>query len=154
MQLGAEFRGFELSVMFQGAARSSVYMVGDLGWDNSWGNYFDSHVNRWTYETASTATYPRFLQKSNANNQNYYLSDFWLLNGDYLRLKNIQAGYTLPPSLLKKAFVKTVRLYANAYNLLTWDKVKRVDPESDPNENSGQFYPQQRIINFGLSITF
>lgn len=154
MQLGAGFRGIDISVMFQGAARSSVYMVGDLGWDNSWGNYFDTHINRWTYETASTATYPRFLQKSNSNNQNYYLSDFWLLDGDYLRLKNIQLGYTLPRNLLRRGLVESVRLYANAFNLYTWDKVKRVDPESDPNANSGQFYPQQRIMNFGLNITF
>lgn len=154
LQLGGGFKGFDVSVMFQGAARSSVYMVGDLGWDNSWGNYFDTHVNRWTPETAATATYPRFLQKADGNNQNYYLSDFWLLDGDYLRLKNVQIGYTIPKTLLKKGPVQSARLYANAFNLITWDKVKRVDPESDPERNNGQFYPQQRIMNLGLNVTF
>ena len=154
LQLGGGFKGFDISIMFQGAARSSVYMVGDLGWDNSWGNYFDTHINRWTPETASTATYPRFLQKADSNNQNYYLSDFWLLDGDYLRLKNVQIGYDLPKALLKKGPVQSVRLYANAFNLVTWDKVKRVDPESNPERNNGQFYPQQRIMNLGLNVTF
>ncbi len=96
LQFGFDYKGVDFSAMFQGAARNSVYMVGDLGWDNSWGNYYDSHINRWTPETAATATYPRFLQKSNGNDQNYFLSDFWLLNGDYIRLKNVQLGYSLP----------------------------------------------------------
>ncbi len=154
LQLGCDYKGFDISVMFQGAARSSVYMVGDLGWDNSWGNYYDNHINRWTPETAATATYPRFLQKSDGNNQNYYLSDFWLLDGDYLRLKNVQLGYSLPKVLLKNSPIESVRFYANAFNLVTWDKVKRVDPESNPDRNNGQFYPQQRIMNFGVSVTF
>jgi hypothetical protein len=47
-----------------------------------------------------------------------------------------------------------VRFYANAYNLITWDQVKRIDPESNPDQNNGQFYPQQRIINFGLNVGF
>jgi hypothetical protein len=140
--------------MFQGAARSSVYMVGDLGWDNSWGNYYGTHINRWTPETAATATYPRFLQKADGNNQNYFASDFWLIDGDYLRLKNVQLGYSLPKSLLKQTPVESVRFYTNAFNLVTWDKVKRVDPESDPERNNGQFYPQQKIINFGVNVTF
>ncbi len=154
LQLGCGYKGFDISVMFQGAARSSVYMVGDLGWDNSWGNYYDNHINRWTPETATTATYPRFQQKSDGNNQNYYASDFWLINGDYLRLKNIQLGYSLPKALLRNTPLQFVRFYANAFNLLTWDKVKRVDPESNPDRNNGQFYPQQRIMNFGVNVTF
>jgi len=154
LSAGLGYKGFDLNVLFQGAARSSVYMVSDLGWDNSWGNYYEEHIQRWTPETAATATYPRFLQKSDGNHQNYFLSDFWLRDGAYLRLKNIQAGYTFGKSMLKRLPVSSVRLYANAFNLLTWDKVKRVDPESNPDRNSGQFYPQQRVINFGLNVNF
>ncbi len=154
LQLGFDFKGFDFSVMFQGAAHNSVYMVGDLGWDNSWGNYYDSHVPHWTPETAATASYPRFLQKAIGTNQNYYLSDYWLIDGDYLRLKNVQVGYSLPKSVLKHTPVQSVRFYSNAFNLVTWDKVKRVDPESNPDSNNGFFYPQQKIINFGMNVTF
>ena len=153
-QMGFNYKNFDLSIMLQGAARSSVYMTGDLGWDNAFGNYYDTNVNRWTPETAATATYPRFLQKSDGNNQNYYLSDFWLVDGDYLRLKNIQVGYNLPKTILKKTPLSSVRIYANAFNLVTWDKVKKVDPESNPSSNNGYFYPQQKIINFGVNVTF
>ncbi|WP_018630172.1 SusC/RagA family TonB-linked outer membrane protein [Niabella aurantiaca] len=151
---GIGYKGFDLNVLFQGAARSSVYMAGDLGWDNSWGNYYAEHANRWTPETAAAATYPRFLQKAEASHQNYFLSDFWLRNGDYLRVKNLQIGYTVGKKLLSRTPVSSVRLYANAFNLFTWDKVKRVDPESSPERNTGQFYPQQRIVNFGLNVNF
>lgn len=154
LSTGITYKDLSLSVLFQGAARSSVYMAGDVGWDNSWGNYFEEHINRWTPETAATATYPRFLQKSDGNHQNYYLSDYWLRDGKYLRLKNVQLAYALPKSLLGRTPLNTVRIFANAFNLFTWDEVKRIDPESNPNRNVGQFYPQQRIINFGLTIGF
>lgn len=151
---GVTFKNISLDILFQGASRSSVWMVGDLGWDNSWGNYFSEHRGRWTPETAATATYPRFLQKADGGHQNYQLSDFWLRSGRYLRLKNVQLGYSIPKKALAKLPIENIRFYANAYNLITWDEVKRIDPESDPNRNDGQFYPQQRIINFGLNVGF
>jgi TonB-linked SusC/RagA family outer membrane protein len=154
LQLGMQYKGFDMSVLFQGADRSSVWLAGDVGWDNNWGNYYDTHIGRWTPETAHSATYPAFLQKATANHQNYFLSDFWLLDGTYLRLKNVQVGYRLPQAFLRNTPVQSVRFYANAYNLLTWDKVQRVDPESNPERNVGQFYPQQRIMNFGVNVTF
>lgn len=154
LSTGISYKGFDLSVLFQAASHSSVYMAGDLGWDNTWGNYFEEHHNRWTPETAAAATYPRFLQKADGNHQNYFLSDFWLKDGKYLRLKNIQLGYTIPRQVIRDTPMNTIYLYANAYNLFTWDNVKRVDPESDPNRNIGYFYPQQNIINFGVKINF
>ncbi|MFT3902195.1 MAG: TonB-dependent receptor [Niabella sp.] len=154
LSAGASYKGIDISFLFQGAARSSVYMTSDVGWDNSWGNYFEEHINRWTPETALTATYPRFLQKSDGNNQNYYLSDFWLKDGRYLRLKNVQVGYSIPKRIYGRLPLTSVRFFANAFNLLTWDKVKRIDPESNPDRNIGQFYPQQRIVNFGVNVGF
>jgi len=154
LQFGFGYKGFDISIMFQGAARSSVYMNGDLGWDNSWGNYYTEHINRWLPETAATATYPRFLQKSDGNNQNYFLSDFWLVDGDYLRLKNLQLGYSLPKRIFRNTPIESIRFYSNAFNLITWDKVKKIDPESNPDGNNGFFYPQQRIMNFGMNVTF
>lgn len=151
---GISFKNLSLSALLQGASRSSVYMVGDLGWDNSWGNFYEEHWNRWTPETAASASYPRFLQKSDGNHQNYFRSDYWLRNGNYLRLKNVQIAYTFPKKALGHLPMDNIRLFANAFNLYTWDKVKRVDPEANPDGNNGQFYPQQRIINFGLNVGF
>ena len=71
-----------------------------------------------------------------------------------LRLKNVQLGYTFTKKVLGNLPVENLRIFANAFNLFTWDEVKRVDPEADPDRNNGYFYPQQRIINFGLNVGF
>lgn len=154
LQAGAGYKGFELSVMFQGAARSSVYLYQDLGWDNMTGNYFEEHRNRWTPETAASAGYPRFLQGSKDSHPNYFLSDFWLKNGAYLRLKNVMLSYTFPKKLLKKTPFDSVMLFASGFNLVTWDNVKKVDPEAAPGSNAGYFYPQQRQYNLGINVAF
>ncbi|MCS2967953.1 hypothetical protein NXW94_23115 [Bacteroides ovatus] len=150
---GLNWKGIDFSILLQGAARSSIYLQQDIAWDNFWGNYYEEHIGRWTPETAATATYPRFTKAATAAHPNYYKSDYWLKDSKYLRLKNIQLGYTIPRKLLKKFGVRSLRVYANAYNLFTWDNVKKVDPESSNNSN-GQFYPQQKVINFGINLNF
>jgi hypothetical protein len=81
-----------------------------------------------------------------------YNSTFWLYDASFLRLKNIELGYTLPENLLSSIKIQQVRVYVNAFNLLTFTKLKDVDPEG--NNGSGQFYPQQKIINFGINVQF
>lgn len=154
LQLGVSYKGFDVSVMFQGAARNSVYLYQDLGWDNMTGNFYEEHINRWTPETAATATYPRFLQGSKATHQNYYLSDFWLKDGKYLRLKNVMISYTFDKKMLRKTPFSSLKIFATGYNLATWDKLKKVDPEVAPNSNNGYFYPQQRQYNMGINVSF
>ena len=153
LQAGISWKGLDVSVLFQGAAHASVYLTGDIAWDNNFGNYYEEHLTRWTPETAATATYPRFMQNALSTHQNYYKSDYWVYDGGYLRLKNVQIGYTLPKKWFRKAGISTVRVYANGYNWCTWDNLKKVDPES-PAGTNGYFYPQQKIINFGLNISF
>ncbi len=155
LSTGIVWKDFDLNVLFQGAAHASVYLMGDVAWDNTWGNYYEEHINRWTPETAETASYPRFVKSAdpNAPHFNYKLSDYWLRDASYLRLKNVQLGYTLPDKIKKRLKVGSIRLYANAFNLYTWDSLKKVDPES-PNGTNGFFYPQQKVINFGLDLKF
>ncbi|MBQ7195078.1 MAG: TonB-dependent receptor [Bacteroidales bacterium] len=149
---GFNWKGIDFSILFQGATRSTIRIYGDLGYDNIWGNYYSEHRNRWTPETAATATYPRLYRKSMETLSNYFASDFWLYDGSYLRLKNVQIGYTFPKKVSNKLRINNLRVYANGYNLMTWDHVGKVDPES-PNTN-GYFYPQQIIYNCGLSFNF
>lgn len=153
LNLGLAYKGFELNVMLQGAARYSVFLKGDVGWDNSWGNYYEEHINRWTPETAATASYPRFGQGANGELQNYYDSDFWLKDGKFLRLKNVMLSYTFNKKWLAKTPFNSVMVFVNGYNLATWDKLKKLDPEVPPGTN-GQFYPQQKQYNAGVNVTF
>ncbi len=79
-------------------------------------------------------------------------NDYWLRSSDYIRLKNLEIGYTLPSTLVSKIGMSQFRVYFNGLNLFTIDKLKVFDPEAD--NSTGYYYPQQKIINFGLAATF
>ena len=103
----------------------------------------------WTPENRN-AKYPRLSTDARLNGGKY--SDWWVKNGTYIRLKNAQIGYTLPTELTRKVGIEKVRAYVSGSNLFTLTGVKYFDPEM-PNVNQG-YYPQQRVYEFGLNITF
>lgn len=116
----------------------------------------DMFMDRWhrqdPYDPTSPwvpGKYPATFPGGSPNNQK--TSDFWIKDASYVRLKNIQLGYTFKGAMLESIGVKKLRVYLNGFNLITWDKVKYLDPEN--NNNRGLYYPQQRIINFGLNAT-
>ena len=95
-------------------------------------------------KTNLTATYPRL------GNKNGVSSDFWEYSGNYLKLKNIQIGYTLPQYITRKVKIEKVRLYASADNLKTWTKFPGMDPEI----GTSITYPLMKQCAFGLQLTF
>jgi TonB-dependent starch-binding outer membrane protein SusC len=148
MNLSASWRGFDLAVLFQGALGARQYV--SAGESGNIGNYLlDIYENRWTIDNPSNL-HPRI-----ANRSDQYFSSgntYWFRKTDYVRLKNLEIGYTLPSTMSRKAGLSNLRVYVNGLNLLTWDKLKVYDPES--NSATGQYYPQARIISTGLSVTF
>ncbi|HOA38301.1 MAG TPA: SusC/RagA family TonB-linked outer membrane protein, partial [Flavihumibacter sp.] len=109
--------------------------------------------HRWTFD-APSSQYPRTASRNNTyfTGGGAAFNDYWLRKSDYFRLKNFEIGYTLPAQLLKKVAINNFRVYANGVNLITWDKMKIFDPEAT--SGGGQYYPQSRIINFGVNVTF
>jgi hypothetical protein len=89
---------------------------------------------------------------SSSVNGGGFPSNFWLNNASFIRLKNVELGYTVNSGVLTRAKISSLRIYANAFNLFTITKVKDYDPEGT--SGSGQFYPQQRIVNLGLDLRF
>ena len=161
--LSAQYKGFDVSALVQGAAGGVRYISTESG---EIGNFLQSFAaNRWTPQNPD-ASGPRTFNRSNeywVARQNTY----WLHKTDYVRLKNIEIGYNLPASVLRRAGIQNLRVYVNAYNILTFcPGLKDFDPElTTTNGNSGsatesnvttsgQSYPLQKIINAGLSITF
>jgi hypothetical protein len=71
---------------------------------------------------------------------------------DYIRFKNFEVGYNVPTSLLSRVGLSNARIYANGINLITWDELGVFDPEAIT--GNGQYYPQARVLNFGVSVTF
>lgn len=112
-------------------------------------------MDRWHGEGTSN-TMPRYTFTN--DNDNYRISDLYVKNGNYLRIKNIQLGYTLPKDLTQKVFIQRLRLYVAAENLLTITSYKGLDPELGGGEQSNGidrgYYPQARTFTVGLNLAF
>jgi hypothetical protein len=144
----ASYGAFDLNILFQGSAGAKQYVSpGEMG---NIGNYLLSmYTDRWTVQNPSSI-HPRI-----ANRSDQYFSggnDYWFRNTDYIRLKNVEIGYALPEKIVKKAGITSFRVYLNGLNLFTISDFDAFDPESS--SATGQFYPQQRVINGGLTVTF
>ncbi|MGD0754394.1 MAG: TonB-dependent receptor [Bacteroidales bacterium] len=142
------YKHFDLSILFQGASGAIAYLNPESG---DIGNYYEAWVkNRWTPENTD-ATWPRVFNRSNEYwSPGANRSTFWEFSTDYIRLKSMEIGYTLPGSLLKKIGVEKLRVYFSGQNLLTLSKIKEIDPEED----QGTSYPLQRVVNLGVTLTF
>lgn len=151
--LSLQYRGFDCSALIQGAA-GGVQSVG-LTESGDIGNFLEwSYLNRWTIDKPSSE-FPRLSNRG----QTYYTdlniagrNTYWIRNNNYIRLKNVELGYTISPEIIKKAGLSALRVYVNGLNLFTLDKIKIWDPEST--NSSAQYYPQARVINAGIKATF
>lgn len=144
---GVQYKNFDLTVLFQGAAGAQLFLQTESG---TIGNFLQySYDHRWTVDNPSTKD-PRTVDR---NNQ-YFSSGntYWLLNTNYIRLKNAELGYTLPVALTSKVGISNLRIYVNGLNLLTFSNQKIFDPEAT--SSSGQYYIQGKIMNMGVSVKF
>ncbi|HYC87318.1 MAG TPA: TonB-dependent receptor [Chryseosolibacter sp.] len=146
-----QYLNFDMSFLFQGASGGLLRFGTESG---DIGNYLKySYDNRWTVDNPSSS-HPRLATRGDTyyTGGNFGMNTYNLFNTNYLRLKNIEVGYNLPSSIMEKASISGLRIYVNAQNLVTWDKFKIWDPESV--SGSGQYYPQARVINTGVRLTF
>lgn len=156
------FKGFDFSMFFQGLARESFWMnvtdefnakkniYGTAPFVNSTQllkAYSDSH---WSEDDRDIyALYPRFSAYHSTNNS--AISTWWMRDGSFLRLKQLEFGYTMPRNLTHKLHIDNLRFYFQGNNLLCWSKFKLWDPEL---ASMGLNYPIQKTFNIGLTVTF
>lgn len=147
------YKGFDMSFFLQGVAKANGYING-VGMHTFQANGAfpqEVHRDRWTPENTG-AWYPRFTYLD-TRNTTARISDYWLQDAAYLRLKNVQLGYTLPQALSKKWRAERLRLFASAENLFTKsDFYYGYDPETA--SSSGGAYPQIKTITFGINLIF
>ena len=164
LNMSGEYKGFDLTVFFQGAAGHDIYVSGDIldpFIQQGLGNGLAIMTDRWHREDP-TDPYSKWISgympaarvAGVADNRS---GNSWSLhNASYLRLKTLELGYTLPKALTKKAAIDRVRFYINCNNLLTFTNrdglMKNVDPES--NSSGVRYYPQMKTYNFGVNVTF
>ncbi|MEA4983136.1 MAG: SusC/RagA family TonB-linked outer membrane protein [Paludibacter sp.] len=159
LNLGFEYCGFDFSVLFQGVYNRDLYlgdpvlMAGFQTIGQAYGQAYEHMMNRWTPETAATATFPRLTAGGNPynTNPNYLATSLWVRSGNYIRLKNLSIGYTLPEAFSRSFLggVK-VKVFVAGQNLLTQSACNLVDPEVTNFTNS----PLLRGFNTGINIKF
>lgn len=152
--IGASYKGFDLAVLLQGVGKANGYVNGPgvlpfnvggaLG-----GTIREENKDRWTPDNP-TAKYPRLAFGESNNEQ---ASTFWLKDASYLRIKNVQIGYTLPANVIKKLSISRLRVFANGSNVASFDRfLSGYDVEAPV--GPGNIYPQVKLYSFGLEVTF
>ena len=153
LTLNLAWRGIDLSMLWQGTIGNDVYAATRRN-DISKTNLPAYMLNRWTGEGTSDK-YPRFVLGDSVNWQS---SDLMVYDGSYLRLKNIQLGYTLPEHITRRIFISKLRVFVAAENLLTLTKYHGYDPEISSGGTSLGIdygvYPQARTFSFGVNVAF
>ena len=153
LNFNADWRGFDFNMFLQGVAGADIFDA-TYRTDVTAGNYPTYMLNRWTGEGTSNK-YPILRA---GDNTNWQVSDLYIVDGSYLRLKNISLGYTLPRNLTRQISIERLRFFVMAENLVTWTKYWGFDPEiSSGGKSLGidkGVYPQARIWTVGLNLTF
>lgn len=154
--IGFTYRGFNINALLQSAINFNVRIGHQLisPWN---GNLQKFHLNRWTPETAETATFPVMITDFVGSYMGAdQASTFWVIPGDYLRLRSLELGYQLPTSWVTKLGLGSTRVYANGYNLFSWSETfKRFQYDPEVAQGlSASVYPQQAIYNIGINVSF
>ncbi|WP_073068326.1 hypothetical protein [Fodinibius roseus] len=152
--LGANFKGFDIEAFFQGVEGIDTYPTRNLAYpvDNGAG-ITQEQLDYWTPENTDAA-YPRIGLPFRGTRANYQLSTFWLQDASFLRLKNLQIGYTLPASMIDKLNMRNLRVYLNGQNLFTLTDFTLFDPEKNITQTNLYGYPTVAIYSVGLNIEF
>ena len=154
INIGVNYRAFDLSMLWQGAFDYERYMTGEA----SQAFYNNGTMTKWQMEQRWTpenpnGTYPRLYDNS-ASSPDVITNSFWCEDASYVRLKNLTFGYTLPSAITQKAGINKVRVYFNGENLLTFSSIfkKGIDPEAPAGR--GAYYANVRKLSLGLKVTF
>lgn len=145
------YKNFDLNILFQGATGALLRVQTESG---DIGNFLKySYDNRWSIDNPSSV-HPRLASRGDTyfTGGNYGMNTYYLFSKDYIRLKNIELGYTIPAKYLEKVKLSNARIFVNGLNVFTVDKLGVYDPEATA--QSGVFYPQSRVINTGVSVSF
>ena len=157
IDLGFEWKGLEVTAFIQGAYNRDLYnsdrtlLEGFQVIGQSYGQAYTNLLNRWTPETAETATYPRLTAGGNMYNYgNNWNSSLFVQNGNYIRLKNATVSYKLPENFCRNYVGGLrVKIFVQGQNLLTWSRTRLQDPEV-----TFTSYPLQRTITTGINLNF
>ena len=157
--LGGDWKGLDFSVLFQGAAHVSLQY--SRMYTRGFGENFAAPrtlLNSWSqerYDAGLPIEYPHLSVGDEVQKHNYQSSTFWTRDASYLRLKNIEVGYTVDTRKMRLAGLSSARIFVNGNNIYTWSHMlKGVDPEAAQQATNYDSYPITKTFNIGLTLTF
>lgn len=149
LRVNCEYRNFDLTMLLQGAGMVKGVTAGEISQAfMNGGKVTEEWLDRWTPENVN-ASYPRLTLSGSS--RNYMTSSFWVQNASYLKMRNLQIGYTIPKNILSHLGVSNLRLYCSIDNLFTISKFKGLDPEMVTTQT---MYPLTRNYSFGINLSF
>lgn len=163
MSTGLNYKGFSLNTDWAGGTMQSYYRIFELAIPfqaihNSPEYIFNDRWHRADLYNPNSewipGRYPAIRRNGSGSHRNYTAnSDFWITNVNYLRLKNLELGYTFPKKWMNKARVSNLRVYANGTNLLSFDNVKDIEIDPEITFSNGLVYPVTKLYTFGINLT-
>lgn len=149
VRFAADYKNFDLSVLLQGIGQKNIFITDYIVRPLQESSMFDHQLDYWRADNPG-AKYPRILNKEDGAH-NYQMSDYWKQNAGYLRVKNLQIGYTFGKRMMGNSGFDSIRLYFSANNLFTISNItKGIDPET----SNSLTYPFARTYSFGLNVQF
>jgi TonB-dependent starch-binding outer membrane protein SusC len=167
--INLEYKGFDLNCFLQGSYGNDIFNNNKSGWYNSNG------LGNWVKDAQNAYRSPVYDEEGNmidpgnttsnqfrlygSTSDNYRMSDWYVEDGSYLRLKSVQIGYTLPETFTQKFKIEKLKIYVGGKNLITWTKYSGLDPEMGGNDPTyfgvdGGSYPQPKMYNAGINVSF
>ena len=154
ININLSYKNLDVSALFQGIGKRDVLLQQNV----TWAFYNAGKITKWQAAdywapNNQEASYPRLTQTTSHNN--FKASDYWMYNGSYLRLRNLQIAYTFPSQLIDKIGIKNLKVFATGQNLVTLfdDMPPGVDPNV-PSSTTGSYYPVNRVFSGGIEIDF
>lgn len=154
ISLEVDWNNFDFSAFLQGVGYRKTFIgrpVQPFGGDLE--TALKDHLDRWHLDDDGTTWIPGEYPKTRIKSFNNGFSSFWLQNAAYLRMKNLQVGYSIPPPMLNKMKIERLRFYMSGENLFTLTNIHGFDPEA-PDSGNVNFYPLSRLVNFGVNLVF
>ena len=152
---GAGWKGFDFSFYLYGVGKRDIWLLNDFTWpyNAEFNTIYASTLDYWT-PTNTDAYYPRIYDRARGNTAaNKRVQTKYLMNGAFLRIKNVTLSYSLPQSLISRAKLSQVQVFVSGENLHTFDQLPTgLDPEYDSNKGNGAFYPFMKMVSFGVNV--
>jgi hypothetical protein len=152
LNLGCAYKGFDFNILLNGVANRSVFISNNVFWGLQDNNNITNEVAENSWGVSSEPSYPRLTTQ--VNTHNYQASSLWLKNAGYLRIQTVEIGYNFPEEILNKAKISQLRIFVNAYNLYTFDGLRKYNLSAEAPDAGVSMYPEIRVTNVGISLKF